>query len=310
MNLSFNDLKATVFLAFLLIFVSCELNFSYNNPEDKSAPNDINEKLSTKENGLQCEEITISNGSKVLKSSSIIYGEELIFDFSDIKGFTKENERIFPGLQILVLEKNKDTVLHYKDLYINEVEGVEISPVDLSTSVIMAKPVQSKNEYTILTKIWDKKGSGTFEATLKINLIPNKKIKVKNDDFKFNEVYLYSDKREKTITDNKVILNENIHFVFEGLDGFKRNKGKVSVGASIEVKDTQGARLIKEDDLFKDTPEVEISELKKGFYPYVFFTKKESKGPIKLFCKIKIWDKKTNRSMKVSTTLILVDKIK
>ena len=76
----------------------------------------------------------------------------------------------------------------------------------------------------------------------------------------------------------------------------------------MEVRNSFGIKLLEEDDLFKDVKEADVADLKEGLSPYIFFDEKDE-GSVKLKCRIKVWDKKSNRSMTVYTNLILIDEI-
>jgi len=292
-------------LSIFFLLSSCQ--FSSSKDLD-TKPNDIAEKLTTKENGLECSGIIIYDRDGRIESSQIIYGKQISFQFDDMKGFVEKDSLVFPGLQILVLNKRKDTVMFDEDLYAKATEGIHMNDLVLSTELILARPIQSGSDYDIQTHIWDKKGTGSFDASFKISLLPNESIDIKNNGFSYKEIYLYSDKRG-VITDGKVVLDENIHFVIEGLEGYQINNGKASIGGSMEVRNSFGIKLFDEKDLYAKAGELEVETLKDGLSPYVFFNRKDDEGPMKIKCKVEFWDKRSDRSISIKKSLVLVDEL-
>ena len=182
MNVSFKNLKTSVLLISLLVLASCEFSFSTGSG-GASKENDIAKKTTIKKNELDFKELSISGGSNKEKTTEFIYGEKIEFEFSDLKGLTEENNLVYPGLQVLVLGNDKDTIVYNEDLYEGKTEGIKNSNVKLSAWMTLGDPIHSKSQYEILLHIWDKKGEGTIDTSLKVDVIPNNKIDVKNSDF-------------------------------------------------------------------------------------------------------------------------------
>ena len=230
-------------------------------------------------------------------------------NYKGIKGFIEKNKLISPGLQLLVLNKKKDTILFNEDLFANRLDSYNSSDFKLSPNITLADPIHSRQTYEVLTHVWDKNGNGSIDTKFKINVVPSEKIKIEKTDLIYNEIYLYSDKRENAIIDNRVILNENIHFVFDGLEGLVGKNGKVSLGLSMDVRNSKGKKLFTRKDFFEKNQEVSVSDLKERIFATILFDEKEKKGDIKLQCKVKVWDKNSDKSIQINTTLYLVDKL-
>ncbi|MFK8060762.1 MAG: hypothetical protein AB8B78_11815 [Polaribacter sp.] len=235
------------------------------------------------------------------------YGEILKMGFDKIKGFKEKEGLIYPGLELLVLDKNKDTVLFNDDLYKDEIDGFESSSFKLTPQITIANPMKSNSKYKVYTRLWDKIGEGDLKTETKISVVPFKDIKIKNNNFKYKEIYIYSDKREKVILNKKVFLNENIYFIIEGLEGFTIKDGKLALGASVSVIDSSGRVIFENSDLFKDSEDYSLAQIKERFSAYVIFNEKE-KGDVKIRFRVKVWDKNNlNNSLLSSTNLLLVD---
>ena len=262
--------------------------------------------LKIETNILSCEKITFLNKTNKFKNH-FFYGEILKMRFKNIKGFKEKEGLIYPGLEILVLDKNNDTILFNKDLYEDEIEGFESSTFKLIPQVTIGNPMMSNSKYRVFTRLWDKIGKGYLKTETKISILPFKGIKIKNNTFKYREIYIYSDKRDKVILNKKIFLKENIYFIIEGLEGFTIKNGKPAFGASMKVTDESGRVLFENSELFKNSEEYSLAQIKERFSTYVTFSEKE-KGDVKIRCRVKIWDKNNlDKSLIISTNLILVD---
>ena len=282
------------FLIALLIspVISCEFN--------KSVNKDLITGLVTKGDGLSCESVYLSNSLDKINRSSFIYGEKIYVNFNDIDGFSKDGDNVFPGLQLLVLGMNGDTVMYHNDLYENNPDGFDISPLLLQGNITVAKPIHSGNEYTLFVSIWDKKGEGTYKAEMDFDVISNNQIKVENNSISYAEIYLFSQERNTVITGNEAKFNENIFMIFEGLEGFRIEDGKAAIGLSLKGKDAEGKVILNEDDLIGDLS-MEASELKNQLAPNFIFSGSDIENPVT--CEVMIWDKRSDNSIKAQIAL-------
>ncbi|HJX72271.1 MAG TPA: hypothetical protein VJ346_09970, partial [Bacteroidales bacterium] len=148
--------------------------------------------------------------------------------------------------------------------------------------------------------IWDKKGEGTFTAKMDFDIISNKQIAIESNHVSYDEIYLFSKEREITITDNAAKFNENIYMIFEGLEGFKEEEGKVFIGLSMKIADSEGNLILNEDDLMGDSYMI-ASDIKSQLSPNFIFTGSDIKNPVN--CEIVIWDKKGESKIKASVKL-------
>jgi len=283
--------KFSIIILFLFTIVSCEYS--------KSVNKDLVTGLFTKGNGLSVENVYLSNGEQKINDTSFTYGEKIHLNFSNIKGFKKEGDSVFPGMKLLILGKEGDTLMFNPDLYANN-NGFDISPLVLQSIITVASPMHSNNHYNISVSIWDKKGTGTFNAEMDFDIITNKRIKIENNNISYDEIYLFSQEVNAIITDNEVEFNEHIHMIFEGLQGFKTEDGKAYLGLSMICKDFEGNTIFNEEDLVGDSS-LDVSELKDQIAPNIIFSDLNIKTPIT--CEITIWDKKSENKIKASTEL-------
>lgn len=288
--------RLVVFI-FLISFLSCQKPV---NKHQKIG------NIKIENNILNCEKVFYFDKINKIEDH-FFYGEILKMNFDELEGFKQKEGLIYPGLKLLVLNKNKDTMLFNNDLYKDEIDGFDATSFELTPQITLANPIKSKSKYKVYTHLWDKIGDGNFKTETKISVVPNNEIKIKNTSLKYKEVYLYSDKRDKVILNKKTFLNENIYFIIEGLEGFTLKDGNAAPGASITVTDSSGNKIFENPDLFKDSEKYSLSDIKERFSPYITFNEKEN-GNIKIRCRIKVWDKNNkNKSLILSTNLLLVD---
>lgn len=283
----------TAFLA--VIFIACNYN--------ESVAVDVSTGLSTKGHILSSSDVYITVNEEKTSETTLVYGETFYLNFRDVKGFVKEDGNVFPGMEIYVVSTEGDTALKNADMYADKVNGVDVSPLFLYTNITVAKPMMSNKEYTLHVKIWDKKGEGTFTAKMNFDIVHNEQIQVDNPNkLKYDNIYLFSQEKNKTITDNKVQWNEKVYMIFEGLSGFQTDNGKVSVGLSVKGTDANGEVVIEEKDLIGEG-EWDDALLREQISANVVFTDSAIATPVK--CEFIVWDKKGDAQIKSTANIEL-----
>ncbi len=284
--------KALIITLLVFSLFSCEFR--------KSVHKDLITGLATKGNGLSCDDVYLSTEEGKIQRNTFTYGEKIYLNFENIDGFKKVKGYAFPGLNLVVSQEPGDTVLIYNDLYADDVDGMKISPLLLTPYLTVANPVHSQRLYKLYVKIWDKNGPGIFSANMDFNVIPNPHIKVESKNVSFDEIYLFSKERDKTITDDRAMFNENIYMMFEGLEGFKEETGQVYIGLALQLKDSEGRLILDEKDLIGESG-MEVSALKSQVAPTFIFSGSRIKNPVS--CDITIWDKKSDNRIRASMLL-------
>lgn len=177
-----------IFFAFvvILIFYSCDFK--------KSAHKDLITGLSTSGNGLSCEEGSIVVNDKVEQRNTFTFGEVVAFRFSNIEGFNEQNGSVFPGMSISIRDDKNNYVLQNEDIYASYTDGIKLSPLVLNAERTLARPIHSNNKYTVVIRIWDKKGDGNFSAGMNFEVKPNEQISVSKNNCNYSEIYLFSEK--------------------------------------------------------------------------------------------------------------------
>jgi hypothetical protein len=271
----------------------------------KSVKVDLLTGLTTNGDLISCDDVYLTvNGQKV-NSNVFTYGEEFYLNFNNIEGFKRKNDRVFPGMDLIVTGSDGDTLLISKDLYKNYPDGINLSPLELQSNVTVADPIHSNGDYTLTVLIHDKKDKGTYTARLNFKVIPNEKISFTSTNVSYSEIYLFSAAEKRVITDNKVKLNDNVYMLFEGLGGFKETDGKVFPGLSMKASDDAGEQLVNYDDLFADYTEsgISVADFSSQLSSSLVFSSLEVKNP--LHCTIKVWDKKSDAMLNAVFDLVL-----
>lgn len=286
----------TVVVGLLLIGVliaSCSFN--------KSASVDFMTGISTKGDGLSVDDIYLSDDKKRLETTEFEYGQKFYLNFNDIIGFKKENGAVFPGMEFIVLTKENDTVMYNKDLYSGQTgSGFKLSPIALNSNLIVANPIKSNEEYSLICKIWDKKGEGTLKTEMDFNVIPNPKITIENNGLSANEVYLSSITNNRVITNEIITFDEKVQIVVEGLNGFTEKNGQTELDLSMKLVDANGNVLSENTNLLGDSS-INANMVRQAVSSYFTLTKGRLKNPVT--CHVEITDKISGSKMSINTEL-------
>jgi len=271
----------------------------------KSVKKDFVTGLTTTGNVLSCDDIYLTVKDQKITRNTFVYGEKLYVNFNDIKGFIKENEYVFPGMELTITDLKGDTVFKADDLYADFPNGVNYTPLLLSADIIVADPMHSGSDYTLFISIWDKKGSGTFEAKLPFKIKPNEAIKVEANSVSYNEIYLFSENGNEVITDNIIHYDDNVYVLFEGLTGFKVADGLVFPGLSLKVSDADNNSILDYENLFTEYSEkgIDPESLAQRVSCHFSLTGSGAKNP--LHCIVSVHDMKSEAKVIASTELTI-----
>jgi hypothetical protein len=289
----------TILSVILISIVLASCKFS------KSVKKDLVSGLTTTGSDLSCEDVYLKVDNEKTSRNSFVYGETFNICFNDIKGFTTENGNVFPGMEMIITGAEGDTLMQTDDLYKNYSEGMNYSPLQLTGDLTVADPIKSKGDYTLTVNIFDKKGTGTFKSKLNFRVTENEKIKADPKDVTYTEAYLFSQGKDKVITDNVVAFDDNIYLIVEGLKGFREENGNVFPGLKLNGTDSRKNIILDNDDLFTDYSETGIaaSDFASRVSAHFKLTGVSFNNP--LHCEVLIWDKKSNASLKIETDMIV-----
>ena len=269
----------------------------------RSVKKDFVSGLTSTGSGLTCEEVYLKVNDERTDRNSFIYGEIVNLVFEDVKGFKQENGKSFPKMQIIVNSLSGDTVFFADNLYSEYTEGMNFSSLQLTGDLTVAAPIKTGGEYLLTVTIKDRKGAGIYLSKLKFSVKGNDKIKIEPLNVSYNEVYLYSQGKDKVINDGVISFDDNIYILAEGIKGFKEENGLVFPGISFRGSDASGKAIFNYEDMFSDysTTGIAVSDFNTKISAHFKLTGSEFNNP--LHAEIIIWDKKSSARMKISTDM-------
>jgi hypothetical protein len=291
-------MRTTISIILIVIIVSgCKFS--------KTVKKDLISGLTTTGSVLTCNDVYLSVNNERTIRTTFYYGEMIHLIFNDIRGFTREEGKVFPSMDILVTNSTGDTVLIANDLYSEYSEGMDYSPLELTADITIASPIRSGGDYTLLVSIKDKKGPGTYTSRLKFSVKENARLIVEKNGVSYSEAYLYSQGYNRIINDGKVKFDDNIYLIIEGLKGFKEENGLVFPGLSLTITDSLQNIILHYDDLLSEYNESGITstDFSSRVSSHFKITGDEANNP--LHCIMNVHDKKSNASIKITTDLVL-----
>jgi hypothetical protein len=289
----------TIISIVLVSLVLCSCKFSRNAGKDHVSG------LTLKGEDLACEDIYISVDGQRTSRKSFIYGEVFFLNLSDVKGFAKENGNVFPGMKMHLISQEGDTVFQTGDLYSDYTEGMNYTPLLLTADLTIAAPIKSKESYTQIIDVWDKKGEGRLRTEFDFSVLENEKINVELSGVSHTEIYLFSQGKNRVITDNRIDFGDNIYIIAEGIEGFKEENGLVFPGLSLKAADSGKNEVFNYKDLFTEYTGTGIgaSDFADRVSSHFKISGNGLTNP--LHCEMTIWDKKSDARITITTDLIL-----
>ena len=83
--------------------------------------------------------------------------------FDEVTGFNKKDGKVYPGMSMIIVANEKDTIGNFPDLLADLTNGTDLNPLVLNASFTTApKYFDTTKKYKLYVKIWDKNGDGTF----------------------------------------------------------------------------------------------------------------------------------------------------
>ena len=288
-----------IFLLFLIFPVLGSCQFS------KSAKKDLLSGLSSTGSNISCEDVYITVNNERTTRNSFIYGETFYLNFSDVKGLTKENGNVFPGMNMIVVNDLDDTLMHTDDLITSYPDGMNYSPLLLTADLTVADPIKSDGKYAVIINIRDKKGKGTYRSKYDFTVKKSDRIAIESLKVEYNEVYIYSQGNDKVIIDNKIKYNDNVYIIIEGLKGFAESNGMVFPGLSIKASDSAGNIVLESDDLFTEynSSGIAADDLAERVSAHFSVPGTQFNNP--LHCELTVYDKKSDAKIKAVTDLVV-----
>jgi hypothetical protein len=270
-----------IFLAFtvLALFTSCDSGgFSYD-----SSASMLDEIIKINEDGLRCSDVYLEINANKADRNTFEYAEEVYFYFNNVKGFKKENDKVYPGLSFELTEVNSgEVVLSYSDLF-EENNGFEENSILLYTNIILAIPYKNGEKYRVNANMWDKKGDGKLDFEMPFMVVENESFEVQTTDVSYSAMYLWNGEENKLGLNDELDKDDKTTLFFEGVKGFKEINGLIYSSLSLSIKDSKGGVVVSKENLLSAYKEsgIDAEEFNQIFIDLEFFEKKYS-NPLQL----------------------------
>ncbi len=284
----------------LLGFTAC--NFS------AGIQHDMKSGLTVKNSGLSYEGYKLMCNGAIVNDDEWRKGETMKLLFTGVKGFTTVGGRVFPVINIRILDMQGAVKEELSNLQTDEmIEG--ISPekaADLYAQYTLADELETGKAYKLEVKVMDKKGKGEIFATRQFKIAPLQQgdLKVQTSGLNYKAVYFVGRNGRKP---NEALLGGRIGIMVDGVSGLKEVDGKVFPGADITIYDRTGAEVYHSEDVFKDPEGADPTDAAKRISLYLTLTEQKLEGSA---CKwvFRVWDKKSDAYLEADILLKLIKK--
>lgn len=284
--------------ALTVLLSACEFNQSVNK--------DLVTGAYSRGDGIGCDEVLIELNHQLENRNEFIYGEKVNFIFENVRGFSKEDGKVYPGLSMCIVKNEKDTVLNNPDLFADMGEGTDLSPLQLQANFFSSLPYENDEAYKIFIQIWDKKGDGTFSYEMPFSIEENDLLTIDNSGLSYSEIYLWDE------TNKLVLVNENIQskneliLLFEDVDGFEIVNDTIYPVLSVKLFDKEGTVVLENENILREYQETGVlyEDFKGSQIPVTMtFSPGNIINPYTL--NANLTDAKSDRKIEVRTELIM-----
>ncbi|MGV3632181.1 MAG: hypothetical protein ACO1O6_13310 [Bacteroidota bacterium] len=231
-----------LYLTLALLAASCK----YETKIDPGSGSQIR----VKSEGLDYRDVEISVNGKKSGLKVFDYGDEITLRFVNVEGFKRVGGKIYPGLKLLVVNKAGDSLLYYDDMYDGE-DPVELDPVTLTASIVAANPMRTGEILTARLDFWDKKGSGKMHVDFEFSTKANDNIAIKAKKLEYDEIYIFSNKKQRVVSDNTYENDDMLYFILEGVKGFKEQDGIIFPCLMLDVTNEKDEVILHEDNILQ-----------------------------------------------------------
>ena len=255
--------------------------------------------------GLSSDKVVIEVNGKNDNRNEFTFGEKVNLVFEDVKGFTKTEGKVFPGISIAIVKNEKDTLLGSADLLEDLGNGTELSPLKLNASFTTTFPLKSGDTFKAFVKIYDKKGKGTFSYELPFTVKQNELLQLKNGGLTYSNIYLWDETLKQPVFDKNINANHLYILILDGVEGLEIANEKVYPVFSLDLTDSKGGKIISNENLLSNFEQggIDAKSLKEQVVAKISFTKGKFDNPCKLTAKLK--DKNSAKEILIETELIV-----
>ncbi len=269
---------------------------------NQSVSKDLTTGLTTRGDGLSAKEVYIADGDGKVTDNTFLYGQKIYTNFVNMDGFVIENKQFFPEMQVLVLSKAGDTVLWNENMLGGK--GLDASLRTLNGHVMLATPIQSGTEYTVVYTVSDTKSEAVFYSELELELKKDPNVRIKEEGLLAKETYIFNQDSRTVVTNGEIPFETNMLFDLQGLEGYEVVEGRTNLGMSAIVTDADGQIILNRPDLLANRTLTD-AEVKKGLASTLRIKKGNVANPLKW--KVEVWDKTNDDKITVEANVNTVN---
>ncbi|MDN5217174.1 hypothetical protein QQ020_34195 [Fulvivirgaceae bacterium BMA12] len=235
------------FLTVILLCFISQLVFCVDSGK-KSDPH-----LKIESRGLVIEEAYLSSFGQRFSSNQLQFQTKVNLNLSGVGGYAVKDDKVFIGCSMQVLDRKGNIMLDYADLFPDESGLDRIAARDLYLALTVGTPMSPGETYLWTVKVWDKIGKGEVSTKLEFKVSETEDkvgITVMPKGLKVGSIFMTN--QEGALQSNQVNYLEKIKLNFFNLKGLSRKEGKVFIGGSMVISDSQGNVMLEYTDLFSD----------------------------------------------------------
>lgn len=286
----------------ILILIATTL---YSCQFSKSVEKDLLTGAFSSGDGISSDKVIIEVNGTNDNRNEFTFGEKVNLVFENVRGFTKSDGKVFPGISMAVVKNQKDTLHVSADLLKDFDDGTELSPLKLNANFAAAFPSKSGDTFKVYVKIYDKKGKGTFNYELPFTVKQNDLLKINNNGLTYSNIYLWDETIKKPVLDKNIDANHLFILILDGVEGLQSVNEKVYPVFSVEITDSKGGKIISSENLLRNYEKegIDAKNLKEQVIAKISFTKGMFNNPCKLTAKLK--DNNSTKEILIETELII-----
>ncbi len=287
----------TFHIIVLVALISCQFS--------KSVSTDLITGAHSKGDGLSLDKIIIEVNGKDENRNDYIFGEDVNLVFENVNGLIKIDGKVFPGLSLLILKNEKDTILSSPDLLTNYDIGTDLSQLKLNAKFNIAFPSKTDDKFKVYVKIFDKKGKGTFKYELPFTVKASNLLTIKNNGLTYSNIYLWNETLKQPVLNKEISADHLFILIIEGIGGMKENNGKVFPVLGLDISDKRGNKLISSPNILNsiEAEGIGAKDLKEQVVAKITFNKGFMNNPCKLIARLS--DKNSSKEITIETDLVI-----
>lgn len=222
----------------------------------------------------------------ILSKPILKHGELITLNFNKLEGFTKVDNTYYPNLDVTLVSKQKDTVLHRNNALglDNKVKGITENSLKVPLfpfyPLLLSYNISSGNEYILYATLRDTKSTKKLCMKMDFKVIQNNNpyLIVDKKGLDYSDVFVISDSGPiRMLTDNKIGTSKYLTLNFKNLKGYKVKNNKATFRLKSTIKNKLGEILIDEKHMVTRCKDEKIIDQMINIPIEVFKVKENSK---------------------------------